>query len=735
MFDDASSGAYSSSTTSGNLIVSSSINVATNWYGGIDSVDSYTLQTFIHEIGHSLGLGHAGGYNGSATYGVDNFYANDTWQMSLMSYMAQNNYGGATYRFTLTPMLADIMAVQEMYGAANARTGNTVYGFGSTAGSIYDFATYASAPAMTIYDSGGSDTLNASGYSQSQLIDLRAGTFSNIGGLIGNIGIFSTSVIENAVGGSGSDTIYGNDASNTLRGNGGNDTIDGGSGADYAVFSGVRLAYTLTGLGGTSVRVAGPDGTDTLTGVEYLVFDDQTVTWTPATLPDLDAVSLSLSVTTLTPGNATTVSYSVSNSGSAAAAATTVGIYLSNDAVFDGSDLLLLTRATPSIGAGGSFSDSAAVTLSSSGYVIVVADYNNVIANEVNENNNPSNAVQVTVVAPLTLNGGPGSDALTGAAAADTLRGFGGDDTLTGGGGNDALDGGEGDDTAVFSQGLGSYAVRDLGARIEISGPDGSDTLTGIENLRFADGTVHVDDGNLLFDTLFYMRGNLDVFHVGANALQHFNSFGWHEGRNPNEFFDAAWYLMVNPDVRATGQNPLEHYRTTGWREGRDPGPNFDVKFYLLHNPDVAAVGVEPLAHYLMAGRSEGRVAHEAIGNSVAGFDAQYYLEQYRDIAAAGVDPLWHFNTCGWKEGRNPNAMFDTAGYLSHYADVAASGANPLWHYEQYGWKEGRDPSSWFDTDGYLAHNPDVTGWNPLDHYLQAGRFEGRAPVNDGHWG
>ena len=170
-------------------------------------------------------------------------------------------------------------------------------------------------------------------------------------------------MIENAVGGSGSDTIYGNDAGNTLRGNAGNDTIDGGAGTDYAVFSGMRSAYTLTALGGTSVRVAGPDGTDTLTGVEYLVFDDQTVTWTPATLPDLDAGNLSLSVTTMTPGNVTTVSYSVSNIGSAAAAATTVGIYLSNDAVFDGSDTLLTTRSTPSIGAGGLFSDSVAVTL------------------------------------------------------------------------------------------------------------------------------------------------------------------------------------------------------------------------------------------------------------------------------------------------------------------------------------------------------------------------------------
>ncbi len=64
------------------MITSSAINIASSWYGGIDSNDSYTLRDWsIHEIGHSLGSGHAGAYNGSATYGVDNVYANDTWQM------------------------------------------------------------------------------------------------------------------------------------------------------------------------------------------------------------------------------------------------------------------------------------------------------------------------------------------------------------------------------------------------------------------------------------------------------------------------------------------------------------------------------------------------------------------------------------------------------------------------------------------------------------------------------
>ncbi len=263
------------------------------------------------------------------------------------------------------------------------------------------------------------------------------------------------------------------------------------------------------------------------------------------------------------------------------------------------------------------------------------------------------------------------------------VHGLGGNDTLTGAGGNDTLDGGGGDDTALFSQTLDKYALTDLGTKIVVAGPDGTDTLTNVEHLGFADGTIHVNDGSALFDTAFYMRSNLDVFHAGVNALAHFNAFGRHEGRDPNPFFDTSGYLAVNKDLAASGVNPLEHYHQIGWHEGRDPGINFDTRLYLVHNPDVAAAGVDPLDHYLQFGWSEGRQAYQAVGSIAGGFDAQYYLLHNPDVAAAGVDALAHFNSFGWHEGRNPNGWFDTAGYLAHYADVAAAGVNPLAHYRR----------------------------------------------------
>jgi Ca2+-binding RTX toxin-like protein len=341
--------------------------------------------------------------------------------------------------------------------------------------------------------------------------------------------------------------------------------------------------------------------------------------------------------------------------------------------------------------------------------------------------------------------GDSGNNVLVGTVAADTilglggndvLSGLGGNDTLDGGTGSDAIDGGSGDDTAVFTGNLVSYALADLGIRIAISGPDGSDTLTTVEHLRFADGTIHLNDGSTLFDTAYYDRANLDVFHVGVDARGHYEAFGRFEGRDPNAFFSTFWYLSLNSDVRASGANPLDHYHQVGWREGRDPASNFDTGLYLKNNPDVAASGADPLEHYLLFGRAEGRAIYQAVGPTVAGFDAEYYLLHNPDVMRAGVDALQHFNAFGWREGRNPNAFFDTAGYLSHYSDVRAAGINPLQHYELFGWLEGRDPSAAFDTLKYIAAYPDVAAAHisPLDHYLNNGIYEGRSAFGDGIW-
>jgi hypothetical protein len=74
-----------------------------------------------------------------------------------------------------------------------------------------------------------------------------------------------------------------------------------------------------------------------------------------------------------------------------------------------------------------------------------------------------------------------------------------------------------------------------------------------------------------------------------------------------SSLFDSEWYLRTYPDVAEAGLNALDHYMSVGWREGRDPGPDFATSSYLKANRDVAMAGVNPLLHFVEFGDEEGR--------------------------------------------------------------------------------------------------------------------------------
>ena len=93
---------------------------------------------------------------------------------------------------------------------------------------------------------------------------------------------------------------------------------------------------------------------------------------------------------------------------------------------------------------------------------------------------------------------------------------------------------------------------------------------------------------------------------AGVDPYQHFQTFGWREGRDPNALFDTAGYLAAYQDVATAGVNPLDHYNAFGWHEGRDPSVGFDTASYLAAYADVAAAGVNPLTHYLAVRRARG---------------------------------------------------------------------------------------------------------------------------------
>lgn len=93
------------------------------------------------------------------------------------------------------------------------------------------------------------------------------------------------------------------------------------------------------------------------------------------------------------------------------------------------------------------------------------------------------------------LEGGDDGDRLSGKAGDDRLFGDAGDDVLIGGTGNDLIDGGAGSaDRAIFSGDFADYTITETASGFTLVGPDGTDTVTGVEFFTFADGTVAAAD-------------------------------------------------------------------------------------------------------------------------------------------------------------------------------------------------------------------------------------------------
>lgn len=156
-----------------------------------------------------------------------------------MSYWSESNTNqnfskGGVEAYASGPLIDDIAAIQKLYGANyNTRAGDTTYGFNSNTGRDFlSASSNADKLVFSVWDGGGNDTLDFSGFTQNQKINLNETAFSDVGGLVGNVSIAKGVTVENAFGGAGNDLIIGNNAANLIKGGAGNDLLYGGGGAD-----------------------------------------------------------------------------------------------------------------------------------------------------------------------------------------------------------------------------------------------------------------------------------------------------------------------------------------------------------------------------------------------------------------------------------------------------------------------------------------------------------------------
>ena len=246
-------------------------NSSSGWYDN-PVLGNYAWLTITHETGHLLGLKHPQDVSGS--FGAVPVSANSLEYsvMSYRSYIGASTTQGltnATWSFPQTLMLYDIAALQYMYGANyNTNNGDSVYKWNPNTGQETINGVAQTAPGgntifMTVWDGGGNDTYDFSNYTTNLSVNLQPGNWTtassvqlaNLGnghtaiGNIANAYLYNNnpaSLIENAIGGSGNDTITGNTANNKLTGGAGNDTLDGVSGTDTAIYSGSSTSYQVT---------------------------------------------------------------------------------------------------------------------------------------------------------------------------------------------------------------------------------------------------------------------------------------------------------------------------------------------------------------------------------------------------------------------------------------------------------------------------------------------------------
>jgi Ca2+-binding RTX toxin-like protein len=464
-------------TAAENTYVMGLINNQT-WIGGTSSVNN---AQWVWNYGPETGAQYWQGYDTGAA--VNNFYANwsagqpqnntEYWAVLYPDGTWHDWPDSATQRYVIE-WEAGLMADDNAIDTINGGIGNDI-----------------------IYGYGGNDILN--GDADNDIIFGGAGNDTITGG----------TGADALYGGAGDDNINGDAGNDLIEGDAGNDTLNGGADTDTLTYINATSAITVS-LAITTAQVTGGAGTDTISNFENLigsVFNDTIEGTSGNNVLDgaagIDTLSYANAASAVTVNLATTTGQNTVGSGTDTITnfENLIGSAFNDTLTGDGLDNVIeggLGNDTMN-GAGGT--DTLTYANATAGIAVSLA------------------------LATAQVTGGAGTDTISNF---ENLIGSGFNDILAGNSGNNILTGGAGNDTVNYAVAAAGVTVNLAILTAQNTVGDGTDTLTGFENIRGSafndtltgDGTDNIIEGGAGNDTMNGAGGNDTVsFENAASAI------------------------------------------------------------------------------------------------------------------------------------------------------------------------------------------------------------------------